>query len=503
MSMPFYAREFEFTQPDGTTLAVRGWGDQNEAVFETLDGYTVVENPVTGFYEYAAPGPDSDDLVPTGAPAGAVSPAAIGLARNLRISPAAADAKAAMSASLPRGKSRWEERRAESREARLSEVLSGGILAAPPQRTTVGTYVGLCLLIDFPDVPGTITQAEVEAFCNQAGYNGFGNHGSVRDYFLDVSGNRLDYTNIVTPYYRAKKKRAYYTNEKIKQPIRALELIKEALAYWMSNGFDFTGLTSDSADYIYAVNVFYAGRRVNNWAKGLWPHAFHLQTPYAVAPGKNVYDYQITEIGSELTLGTFCHENGHMICDFPDLYDYGYESRGVGVYCLMCAGGGPDPKNPAHVGAYLKYRAGWASSVSTAAASMNVALTAGANEFVIVPRNKTEYFILESRLNVKRDSVLPSGGLAIWHVDELGNNDYEHRTPSKHYECSLVQADNAFHLELGSNDGDAGDLFAAPHSLEFTEKTTPNNNWWDGSPSNFQITAVSPPGTQMKFAIKI
>ena len=40
-----------------------------------------------------------------------------------------------------------------------------------------------------------------------------------------------------------------------------------------------------------------------------------------------------------------------MICDFPDLYDYGNESNGVGSYCLMCFGGILDPKNPHRIGA--------------------------------------------------------------------------------------------------------------------------------------------------------
>jgi hypothetical protein len=44
MSFPFFGEEFTFTQPDGTRLAVRGWGDQHGAVFETLDGYTVTRD---------------------------------------------------------------------------------------------------------------------------------------------------------------------------------------------------------------------------------------------------------------------------------------------------------------------------------------------------------------------------------------------------------------------------------------------------------------------------
>ncbi len=56
----------------------------------------------------------------------------------------------------------------------------------------------------------------------------------------------------------------------------------------------------------------------------------------AALAGRVAYDYQFTAMGSELELGTFSHENGHMLCDYPDLYDYGYESSGVGGYCLMC-----------------------------------------------------------------------------------------------------------------------------------------------------------------------
>ena len=46
---PFSGEIFSFTQPDGSSLAVRGWGDQHHALLETLAGYTVTRNPATGF----------------------------------------------------------------------------------------------------------------------------------------------------------------------------------------------------------------------------------------------------------------------------------------------------------------------------------------------------------------------------------------------------------------------------------------------------------------------
>jgi hypothetical protein len=47
MSMPYRGTEFNFTQPDGTELRVRGWGNQYNAVFETMNGYTVVAGSST------------------------------------------------------------------------------------------------------------------------------------------------------------------------------------------------------------------------------------------------------------------------------------------------------------------------------------------------------------------------------------------------------------------------------------------------------------------------
>ena len=183
MSVPFSAKPFTFTQPDGTALYVRGWGDQHHAVFETLNGYTVVEDPTTGFYQYADVTPDGDELVPTGARPRMVNPATLGIAPGVRMSRAAA-AMRAQESGLPPGTSRWEQRRRQFKEALRGGLR--GIAPAPPQRETVGAFVGLCLLIDFSDQPATIVRDEVDHFCNQAGYAGFGNNGSVRDYYLDA-----------------------------------------------------------------------------------------------------------------------------------------------------------------------------------------------------------------------------------------------------------------------------------------------------------------------------
>ncbi len=502
MATPFTGKTFTFTQPDGTTLQVRGWGDQHYAVFETLDGYTLAKNPTTGFFEIAQLSSDGTSLEAAPGPPGNLDSARAPVGPGLRINREAARARG-FEGALRFGGRRCDKRREERKNmGRAARALSGPAFA-PPQRATVGEYVGLCLLIDFPDESGTIPRNEVEKFCNQEGYSGFGNNGSVFDYFRDNSIGRCQYTNIIAEYYRAQHPKSFYTDPTIEQGIRARQLIVEALTHLQGNNFDFTSLTADGDGFVYAMNVYYAGEVVNNWAEGLWPHAWHLATPIELAPGISAFDYQFTDMSHQLTLGTFCHENGHMLCDYPDLYDYGSESSGVGAYCLMCAGGNIDEKNPVHISAYLKRLSGWARNVKAIQHNEDIDLVSGTNDFALYAKDSGEYFIIENRQKIARDSSLPHAGLTLWHVDENGSNNNEQMTPTHHYELSLEQADGNFRLERSRNHfGDSTDLYGAANS-RFADSTTPSSKWWDGSASNLDIFEISESGPTMRFRTKL
>ncbi|MDX2507901.1 MAG: M6 family metalloprotease domain-containing protein [Gammaproteobacteria bacterium] len=502
MALPFLDKIFTFTQPDGSKIQVRGWGDQHYAVFETLDGYTVVKNSNTGFFEIAQVSSDGTMLEPASGPQGNLDGARSAVSRSLRINHEAARARG-MEGALRMGGRRCDRRREQRKSLARAARMLGGPVMAPPQRDTVGDFVGLCLLIDFSDEPGTIPRDEVERFCNQPNYSGFGNNGSVFDYFHDNSNGRCRYTNIVADYYRAQHPKSHYTDPNIPQGTRARQLIVEALTHLQSNNFDFTPLTADSGGFVYAMNVYYAGEVDNNWAEGLWPHAWSLATPVQLAPGKSAFDYQFTDMSQQLTLGTFCHENGHMLCDYPDLYDYGSESSGAGAYCLMCAGSNIDEKNPAHISAYLKRLSGWANSVTQIQHNQQITLPAGNNDFAMFAKNSGEYFIVENRTKSGRDQSIPDEGLAIWHVDEDGNNSNEQMTPNQHYELSLEQADGDFRLEsLPYHYGDATDLYGQAHK-QFSDSTTPSSKWWDGTASNLDIFEITAPGAAVSFKAKL
>lgn len=497
MTTPFINEQFTFTNPDGSTLEVIGTGNQYYATFETLDGFTVVKDPYTGFYNYAQLSDDKNELLPVKGKIPEVDPQELGLRPHVRIRREQAKKNAQNASMLQGQQARWKTRRSRAKAALKGIVPEARAAAIAPGNVTVGNYIGLCILIEFPDVPQAIAVQEVDHFCNQQGYSGFSNNGSVRDYFHENSLGRLIYTNVVTQYYTASHNRAYYTDPSISYGTRTRELIVEALDHLASQGFDFSQFTSDDDGFIYALNVFYAGARVNNWSEGLWPHQWVLASSYNAGGGKKFLDYQITNMGSSLTLRTFCHENGHMICNFPDLYDYGSESSGVGHYCLMCNGG--NDRNPVHVGAYLKNEAGWAASLTPITAGMTATLTAQSNRFYIHSKNDTEYFIIENRQQTGRDTFLPDSGLAIWHIDEQGSNSNEQMTPAMHYECSIMQADNQFDLEHRSNTGDSEDLYSMPDNTQFSDSTSPDAHWWDDSDSGLNISNISASGNTMTF----
>jgi M6 family metalloprotease-like protein len=480
---PVFGQTFRLPQPDGTQIEVRIWGDEFYGITETLDGYAVVRDPDTLSFCYARLSKDGNDLISTGVSVGQPAPADPSITPHLRISSKAAQAKARTA------RLKWEE------EGRTL-AKHGAVRAGP----TTGVVQGLCLIVDFWDDRGMIPPYTVSAYCNEEGFTGYGDNGSVHDYYYDVSDGQLMYWNYVpAAYYRAAQFKPYYTDPNVQYGVRARELITEALTYLDNNGFDFSPFDADGDGYIDALNCFYAGASWNNWAEGLWPHSGYMTF---CADGVCTYRYQISDMGAypaALYLFTFCHENGHMLMGWPDLYDYDYDSNGVGEFCLM--GYGTIDTNPCKPCAYLRHVAGWSSTTVLTLPQMGLSVPSDSNTFYKYdhPTNLNEYYIIENRQQTGRDAELPDAGLAIWHVDTEGNNSNQQMTPESHYLVTLVQADGLWDLEYNVNYGDATDLWAAPSYTQCMPGTSPNTNWWSGLASNLFVTNISASGPTMTF----
>ena len=498
---------FTFHQKDGSELELRGYGDEFNTRFETLDGYTVVHDVRRGFFCYAKLSKDGCQLVSTGVALGRSRPS--GLRKSLSIKQSASNKisneKRLKWTSRMDYVKRWNSIKAASRQNKKT-------FASPPDHTTTGDLVGLTVLVDFPDEPGTMTVQQVDDFCNKVGYSENGNKGSVYDYFQNNSNKLLKYTNIVVGYYRAQKSKSYYNKNE------SNVLVEEVAKYIKNNPpKDLARLSTYPNGNCRAVNIYYAGDSPESDNDGLWPHA-HVIDEADIGGGKKIHDYQMTNMGKYLKIGVFCHESGHLICSYPDIYDGTYKSTGgAGYFCLMDAAG--SGVNPSQICAYLKYKSGW-GSVTTIAGSKTMAgnkiyksgtgdgVNVG-NQFYLYQRPgvATEYYLIENRQKSGHDSDLPAAGLAIWHVDELGYRNYPNYSYNKthnNYEVTLMQADNLWHFEKCDNSGDAQDLFyqgntAAGYTNAFTDTSSICSKWWDGTASGLSIASVSSSGDTMTF----
>lgn len=519
---------FTFHQPDGSPLPVHLWGDELSVRIEDASGWTLLQD-ATSWWCYALPD-GNGGIAPSQVHAGAAPPP--GLAKHLHASPAQRQAQRTANRNAlgldEQGRPDGVVVRAmhARQQAARARAMGLAVSPAPPSTTTTGTRHGLTFMVKFSDhlADATITQAQVDDFCNAIGYTDFGNNGSVHEYYTGASLGRLDYTNTVLDYVQATNIRDYYADTATPFGIRARELVMQMLDS-LTTGQLAAG-DADGDKVLDAVNIFYAGDCPNSWGAGLWPH---MSTISWSGNGYTARSYQITNMGASLTIGTFCHENGHMLCGFPDLYDYDYDSTGsAGDFSLMDSGnygGTPAGTNPVFVDGYLALAAGWRDAVdldSTSTGTRTANVPSPADRTIYRYRNPgvdTEYFLFENRYNggaaTNRDAAIPGSGLAIWHVDEQGNrDDQRHAKNSQHhnYELALVQADNLFDFEDGGGTdlGDANDLWYLGNSAPLytgvfwdgaTASALNNARWWDGTLSGVLVGDISAAGTSMTFTI--
>lgn len=479
-----------FGQRDGSEIWLRVFGNESYARYETDDGYSVVYDAGPGMFCHADV--VGGQFVSTGVSALTGPPPR--LRRYLTESHTVRRDKATSrlrhvhppeGASLAPG------------EANLTFGPSAGLLSG--RKLLIGEVTGLTILVNFQDVTSTVAQADVDALLNGENYNRNGNVSSAREYFLRVSNNKLDYRNVVVGPYTLSQPRNFYINNL---------LIKEALDLAVADGLDLRQFDSRNQGIIDALNVMYAGQ--TQYLGDLWPHNFHINLQY----GATRTDlYLLTSMGrssDDLTIGTFCHENGHLLCRFPDMYDYGsrdgdnVDSEGIGAYCLMGSGNhNNNGRAPSPVCSYLRELAGWCDNIVLLDRPGEFEAPQGDYNTVLKYKSArpNEYFIVENRSKMGLDAHLPASGLAIYHCDILGSNEYQSGAPDRHYQCALLQADGQLDLERNVNRGDGGDLFTTRAGVALSAETNPSTRMWDTSDSGLTLSNISGPGEVIRFTV--
>jgi M6 family metalloprotease-like protein len=488
-----FGETLTFTQDDGGAVRLVVFGDDLYSRYETVDGYTAIYDASAGGYCYAEA--KAGRFTSTGRRV--EDPAPEGLSRHLH-----EDLQTRNRTVLDRHEAMLPmEASAREREAMLTFGSSGGLL--PGRRLDSGAVRGLTILVTFPDLGTTVTRQDVDALLNGAAYRENGNACSVNEYFRTMSTNRLDFTNeVVGPFRLSRPRLAYANTEGL--------LVPEALKLANDNGVDFSRYDSLGQGIVDSVCIMYAGQ--TEYRGDLWPHNWVHRATF---DGVRTELYTVTSMGrttADLSIGTFCHESGHLLCRWPDLYDYGliqregddFKSAGIGTFCVMGGGNHLDRgRTPAPVSMYLRHLVGWCGeTVDLSVGGEFTARHADYDTALQYPTlHETEYFLIENRFRDGFDEHLPASGLAVYHCDTRGSNEFQQGTREQHYQCALLQADGHLDLEQNVNQGDGGDLYAGVAGTALSHSSRPASLKWDGSESGLTLSGISDPGPVIRFIV--
>jgi len=371
------------------------------------------------------------------------------------------------------------------------------------------------ILMGFPDRPFTKTAAEIDLIWNQINYTENNFKGSVKDYFLECSYNKLEVQSTIFGPYTTPQDVSFYTYESSPgvNPNYS-QFAKDAIKAALDDGADFSKFTV-TGNQIESVYCIYAGYDESNGGTNcIWAHAqlyfnhnaggFLFKRYAASSELRNTSGSVISNIG------TYCHEYGHVLgaLDYYDInYTTGGAYDGTGDWDLQAGGSSNDnSRSPAHPNPRSKvYTYGWATAIELNTAQRCTIPVARIYEnayFRISTSTSlpySQYFILENKKRSGFDSGLPGENLLIYRCTDY----YETSTPypgnTTSYQRFYPIAANAKVKvpEAGTNkQSQYGSINSYnctwPTSTQtaFTDSSIPGMVTWDGSNVGKPITNI-------------
>lgn len=367
----------------------------------------------------------------------------------------------------------------------------------------VGNRKALVLLVDFSDKAAGTNQAHYnDMLFSQGSYA----TGSMRDYFKEVSYNKLDVSGEVkgqggptNGWFRAPKTKAYYTDGNFgfnAYPKNAQKCVEDVID--LAQPFvNFAQYDNDGDGLVEALIIICAGTGAEGSGNGsdFWSHKWNI-VPKSVDGVKVDRYFMAPEDGR---VGVMAHELGHLLLGLPDLYDTDYSSRGTGRWDLMAGGSWNNGGlTPAHPTAWCKLKAGWVTPTVVLNSSQNLTIKPynGNQDIIKIPigsASSKEYFLLSNRHKAGFDQHLPGEGLIIEHIDDAkGNNKDE-----SHYLVDIEQADGNRDLNNNANSGDAKDAYPITGNNEFTNSSNPNSKTYANADSKVSVTNITRSGNNI------
>ena len=391
LAVPALRGTYKFTQPDGTVILLQNHGDEYYNWKTDASGQTVALD-ADGFY------------------------------RPVNISAS--------------------EQRSRAARARARANASSWSSYTNPPATNFGDRKVLCILANFTDMTFTYDKQHFVDMLNEVGYNENGAIGSVRDYYVDNSGNQyrpqFDVYGPVTLSHES----AYYDKNNY-HGYRVSDAIKEAYEQ-LKNEIKISDYDTDNNGTVDMVLFYYPG--YNEAEHGpentIWPHQSTGNFGYLGGKQFNRYfctsEFRGNSGAEPASIGTTCHEFAHSL-GLPDFYDTDKEENEQNDittedFDLMSSGNYNDNgRRPPYLSALERNMLGWMADPVTINAAgsyvldaiQNTQNTQNARAYRIDSQNSGEYFLLECRNGNKWDSFLGSqggSGLLVYHVDKSSNS---------------------------------------------------------------------------------
>lgn len=510
MAVPAKPGLLPMTQPDGTTIDVRLYGDEFHHFYTTDDGYLLVEKDGAFYY-------------------GDVDASGLIVSSGIAAAPAARRSAAAKSYLAGVDMDRVRATMQLAADARTSKIARTTTFPAPafvrqakPDMAGAGLFPGshfpnfgdqkgLVIIVEYKDVKMTLDNAQdyFRRMLNEPGFSDYGATGSAVDFFKEVSDSQFrpqfDVYGVVT----LSQNRAYYGgNNYSGDDQRPGHMVLEACQQ-LDSQIDFSEYDRDGDGYVDNVFIFYAGRgeASGGSADTVWPHAWSMEAAVGYAPefdGVKVSRYACSNEWEGTRpdgVGTFIHEFSHVM-GLPDLYATSYTSSFTpGAW--SCMDYGPynnDGCTPPLYGAFERYALGWMEPMPIDAPVNATLPSIGSNKAGIVKHTDNEFFLFENRQQVSWDTYIPGHGMLVWHIDynaSVWDSNRVNNTPSHQY-VDIEEADGT-----QSEYSRAGDAFPGTSNVtSFTDTGTPNMRTWGGVNMETPITDIAENGGIITFKAK-
>jgi len=493
-AVPAYPYPVVFTQPNGEQVTLIMKGDEFVKFAQTLDGYTLLYN-AEGYFCYAQQNTQGN-LEPSAFYAEDISNRTVTVNEMLIKTP--------------------KELRFGRSQLSMYQQIRNMVESTneSDNRNTTGVRKLLTILMQYPDKPFIKTQEDFHNMFNQIKYTEYGANGSVRDFFLESSYNKLDVQTTVVGPFMAKNNHAYYGQDFWE----ARELATEAVHAAFAAGVNFSDFAVGGEVLSFYMIFAGHGEEAGGGANCIWSHAWSIDPVYL--NGVRVSSYACSpELrgggGKDITyIGVICHEFGHSL-GAPDYYDTDYATGGqyvgTGTWDLQASGSWndngrtPAPPNPrSKVTTY-----GWATAIeldNPQTVTIPSARIYDNAYFRINTQTPNEYYILENKIRGGFDDYIPGVNMLIYHC-AANMNGMNTTSPQKFYPVaanapvdlpgsgSNCQADYGF---INSSSCPWPEQFG---KTDFTDTTIPAMISWDRQPTNKPITNITVHGNYITFDI--